>query len=322
MLSVALCSYNGSKYIAKQLWSILHQTRMVNEIVICDDRSGDNTIEIIEHIKQQTPIDIRIHQNESNLGVRANFQKAVNLCKGDIIFLSDQDDIWLSHKVETIVEWFETHPDKSVAFTNADLIDENGRAIKEDGDAIKLWDYFFPKSDRIMFEKGLDVECMMVPRATGASMAIRKSFLESKPFLYQTNENVHHDLAICINALECHQLGYIDDTLFKYRIHKEQQVGVGGYVRNHCNNDWRRPLYPEDYIKNLLRKKENIERADFLSWRIWTKHRIYGPIAVLLAINKYHNYYGRNCFTIMAYDMISSLKHSMLRMSRTISEPA
>lgn len=318
MLSVALCSYNGSKYIAEQLWSILRQTRLVNEVVVCDDGSGDNTIEIIEHIKQQAPIDIRIYQNESNLGVRANFQKAVNLCKGDIIFLSDQDDIWYPHKVKTIVNWFETQPNKSVVFTNADLIDEKDCEIEEDGIPCKLWDYFFSSSDRKMFENGLDVECMMVPRATGASMAIRKSFLDSNPFLYQTNEKVHHDLAICINALECHQMGYICDTLFKYRIHQKQQVGVGGYVRNHCNNDWRRPLYPEDYIKNLLRKKENIERADFLSWRIWTKHRIHGPIVILLAINKYLNYYGRNCFTIMTYDIISCLKHSWLRFFRKI----
>lgn len=79
-ISVALCTYNGSKYIEEQLRSILNQTMQVDEIVICDDGSRDDTIQIIEEVKKEALTDIRIYRNETNLGVCANFQKAVDLC--------------------------------------------------------------------------------------------------------------------------------------------------------------------------------------------------------------------------------------------------
>ena len=318
MLSVALCTYNGAHFIEEQLWSILNQTLPVDEIVVCDDGSTDATLQIIEEIKGKVSTKIYLYQNETNLGVLANFQKAVDLCQGDIVFLSDQDDIWYPNKVEAIVDWFDAHSDKSVVFTNADLIDENGREMEVDGVPCKLWDYYFCDSDKKMFDKGLALECMMRPHATGASMAIRKTFLEEHPVLHQTNNQVYHDMIICINALEVNLLGYIDDTLFKYRLHEGQQIGVGGYTRDPDIVDWRCPIYPEDYIFNLLKKEENIERVKFLSWRNWTKHRIYGPLVILLALRRYHKYYGKVYCTIMAYDIKASLIHSKLRIFRKV----
>jgi len=98
--SVALCTYNGAKYIEEQLRSIIDQTHRVNEIVVCDDGSIDETLEIVEKIKQQTSdIDFKISVNKPNLGVCANFDKAIHECSGDIIFLSDQDDIWMKNKL-------------------------------------------------------------------------------------------------------------------------------------------------------------------------------------------------------------------------------
>ena len=92
--------------------SILSQSKKVDEIIVCDDCSLDRTIEIIKNISESNKdVDIRIYENESNLGVCANFEKAVCLCNGDIIFLSDQDDVWMPNKVECIVAWFENNPD-------------------------------------------------------------------------------------------------------------------------------------------------------------------------------------------------------------------
>ena len=121
--SVALCTYNGAKYIEEQIRSILDQTLPVDEIVVCDDGSTDETPQIVEEIAKDVSVDIHVYRNDNNLGVCANFQKAVDLCQGDIVFLSDQDDIWYPHKVKTIVDWFDNNPNKSVVFSNADLID-------------------------------------------------------------------------------------------------------------------------------------------------------------------------------------------------------
>lgn len=89
-LSVAMCTYNGAKYVEKQLLSILQQDLKVNEIVVCDDGSIDETLMVVHRIANSHPEVVwKIHKNPSNLGVIGNFEKAIRLCSGDIIFLSD-----------------------------------------------------------------------------------------------------------------------------------------------------------------------------------------------------------------------------------------
>ena len=95
MISVAMTTYNGEQYIKEQLTSIIHQSRQVNEIIICDDCSKDHTPEIIQSFQNQyKDINIKLYINEKNVGYRDNFKKAISLCSGDYIFISDQDDIW------------------------------------------------------------------------------------------------------------------------------------------------------------------------------------------------------------------------------------
>src|SRR5687768_2514416 len=101
VISVALCTYNGAKFIAEQLESICKQTTPPNEIVICDDGSTDDTIACIDRVKKNHPaIDWKIKRNTANLGYVKNFEQAVLLTTGDIVFLSDQDDVWLPEKVQ------------------------------------------------------------------------------------------------------------------------------------------------------------------------------------------------------------------------------
>lgn len=96
--SVALCTYNGEKYIKEQLDSILNQTKKVDEIIVCDDCSSDKTVEILNHYSSTNPGLFKIYINEQNLRSVKNFEKAITLCTGDIIFLSDQDDFWVNEK--------------------------------------------------------------------------------------------------------------------------------------------------------------------------------------------------------------------------------
>ena len=105
-LSVALCTYNGEKYIKEQLESILNQTVAIDEIIICDDRSNDKTTAIIEQFQAEYPDKISLHKNHANLGSTKNFEKSISICTGDYIFLSDQDDIWKANKVEKIIQYF------------------------------------------------------------------------------------------------------------------------------------------------------------------------------------------------------------------------
>lgn len=228
MLSVALCTYNGEKYITKQINSILMQSTPVDEIVICDDGSTDRTIAILEEIKQNGSTDIIIHRNTQNIGVCANFESAISLCKGDIIFLSDQDDIWEKDKVKTIVSWFDAHPQKSAVFTDASLINENDNSFSEK----TLWECVgFNKKMRRYFDKGLSLETFFINKATGATMAIRKEI--GFPFAkYCNNDNVLHDYCIALKALDNDGLGYIDKPLIKYRLHGNQQAGISYQIHH------------------------------------------------------------------------------------------
>ncbi len=109
-LSIAMATYNGAKYLQEQLDSFLYQTRKPDELVVCDDGSTDATLEILEAFRQQAPFVVHVYRNESNLGYIKNFEKALSLCTGDIIFLSDQDDVWLGKKIEEVENGFLSNP--------------------------------------------------------------------------------------------------------------------------------------------------------------------------------------------------------------------
>src|SRR4051794_15860948 len=95
MFSVAMCTYNGARFIGAQLASVAAQTRTPDELIVCDDRSTDETVAIVQKFADSAPFRVRLHVNEENLGSTKNFERAVSLCEGDLIALCDQDDVWL-----------------------------------------------------------------------------------------------------------------------------------------------------------------------------------------------------------------------------------
>ena len=223
-LSVALCTYNGKQFIEEQISSILNQTHKVDEIVVCDDCSTDGTVDAVRHIaKCNLNINIRVLVNDKNIGVRANFEKAVHECYGDIIFLSDQDDVWKPNKVETIVDWFRKNPDKSVVFTDANLIDSDGKLL----DATDtLWCHvgFSPKIQK-QFDNGYSFEIVANRyRCTGATMALRKDFVFD--FSNYCRSGIYLDATIALVASLHNKLGYIPAKLIDYRIHEKQNAGI------------------------------------------------------------------------------------------------
>jgi glycosyltransferase involved in cell wall biosynthesis len=99
-ISVAMCTYNGSRFIADRLTSMLAPQRLPDELVVCDDHSSDGTAEKLYTFKARAPFPVRVLVNGRNLGSTKNFEKAISLCEGDIIALSDQDDIWAVNRLD------------------------------------------------------------------------------------------------------------------------------------------------------------------------------------------------------------------------------
>lgn len=123
-VSIAMCTYNGAQYLQEQLDSIAAQTRLPDELVICDDRSSDSTVEIIHSFTSNASFPIRLYVNEENLGLCKNREKAIRLSMGDIIVLSDWDDVWKPNKIEKIVESFAKNSEAGYIFSDAELVNE------------------------------------------------------------------------------------------------------------------------------------------------------------------------------------------------------
>lgn len=102
-VSVVMCTYNGAKYLREQLNSIIHQTYPVCELIIQDDCSPDNTVEILKEYSKQHPY-IHIYENQQTMGANRNFFSAMDRATGDYIAISDQDDIWELNKIEKQME--------------------------------------------------------------------------------------------------------------------------------------------------------------------------------------------------------------------------
>jgi glycosyltransferase involved in cell wall biosynthesis len=124
-ISIAMCTYNGERFLEEQLVSFMRQERLPDELVVCDDGSRDATISILQAFATTSPFPIRIYRNPHNLGYGKNFEKASWLCQGNIISFSDQDDVWLPHKLAKIEEIFRSRRDLGYAFSDALIVDEN-----------------------------------------------------------------------------------------------------------------------------------------------------------------------------------------------------
>ena len=123
-ISIAMATYNGARYLQEQLDSFLYQTRQPDELIVCDDGSTDATLKILESFRQQARFAVKVCRNDTNLGFIKNFEKAISLCTGDIVFLSDQDDVWFCNKIEFIEKVYTSKPD--VLFTINDQIITDG----------------------------------------------------------------------------------------------------------------------------------------------------------------------------------------------------
>jgi len=126
MISVCIASYNGEKFIGQQLNSILSQIGPGDEVVITDDDSGDQTELVVQDFKDSR---IRFFANSGRLGHVKNFERALNLSRGELIFLSDQDDVWAEGRVQKMIDNMRQHGNALLLASNFDLIDEKGREI-------------------------------------------------------------------------------------------------------------------------------------------------------------------------------------------------
>ena len=220
-ISVALCTYNGEKYIAGQLQSIWDQTRPPDELIVADDCSADGTLEAVRAFLDAHPrlFPVRLLTAEQNRGVIGNFSRAIAACGGELIFPCDQDDIWLPEKIETLARVFDAHPECTVAFSDAALVDAEGRDLGR-----TLWQSldFAPGMIGARYRNMLELllnRCVV----TGTAMAFRRGLLQiAEPF----SSNWIHDGWLAVLAACTGELLPVDRKLVLYRQHGGNVVGA------------------------------------------------------------------------------------------------
>ena len=200
MISVCMATYNGEEYIKEQIDSILPQLGGYDELIISDDGSTDNTIEIISYYFEEDTR-IKLYFNKKRKGIVGNFGNALNFANGDYVFLSDQDDVWLPNKVEVVVNYLQEY---DCVVSDAFLIDANGNT---------LCDSFFKKNKS---RKGF-LQNFFRNRYLGCCLAFNRKILKhALPF--PTNIPMH-DIWIGLVAEIFGKSFFIDEPLIYYRRH-------------------------------------------------------------------------------------------------------
>ena len=297
-ISVAMCTYNGAKFIKEQLQSILNQELCVNEIVVCDDGSNDGTIDIVKQVVLMHPeICWIIQQNISNLGVTKNFEKAISLCTGDYIFLSDQDDIWHRDKTKVIIDFFDENPGCDVVFTDANLVGKDGALISK----YTLLDSFLLKPYFYLWEKGFKFEILNIWNvATGATMALRRSFVDN--LFIKDDKYYLHDYQIVIDACKTNSIGVILECLMDYRQHGDNVVGISKKWWIYKEN----PV-PPSLLKMIVEPhavRESFEgvddRVSFYETRYKNYSSVKGKVLLFFSVLTYIKFY-KDIWTIFYY---------------------
>ena len=232
-ISVAMCTYNGTKYLKEQLESIFKQTLPPDEIIVTDDCSSDDTAALAEQLLSESGIDHKVIINEKNSGVRISFGSCIRACSGDIIFTADQDDVWDKDKIRLFTDEFEKDENTVFVFSNGELVDAELKSLGSD-----VWTSLNLRRagmcDHISQEKYRQL-MMYYWAVPGTMMAFRRDFME-KAFPIPVKGWIH-DSWLAINAPAYGNVVSIDKPLTLYRQHGKNTVGVKAANRSRRMED-------------------------------------------------------------------------------------
>ncbi|NML69378.1 glycosyltransferase [Chryseobacterium sp. RP-3-3] len=269
-VSVALCTYNGEKYLSQQLDSILTQTTAPDEIVVCDDMSTDSTIEILSAYQQNYPHIFKVFRNETNLGFIKNFEKAIILTTHEIIVISDQDDIWEKDKIEETIRFFEANVQFDGVFHDLKLMDEENTQP-----SYLNWKNISHETVNKEISEG-ELFTALVNKGSfilGCALAIKREALAK----YNLKDfPVAHDYFIVQKLSMKNALGFIPKSLSSYRLHSNQVYGLRSAAEKKDTEQLPKSKqyfkdYVHPYLNALKRAKEMSPKEDHNKTELYSK---------------------------------------------------
>lgn len=230
-VSVALCTYNGERYLHQQLASLVAQERAPDELVVCDDNSSDSTLAILKEFAESAPFEVRVTANATNLGSSKNFERAISLCTGDVVFLADQDDVWLPEKIKLMCAKFEVDNEVGLVMSDAEVVNTDLRSSNT-----TLWRRTgFDETAHAIVRTGDAFAELLKHSATfGLTMAFRSSYKNLILPLPATTAVPNsplmiHDAWIALLIAAVARVEIVDEVLTLYRQHDQQQTGARGF---------------------------------------------------------------------------------------------
>ena len=283
LCSVALCTYNGAEYLSELLDSILSQSIPASEIIIVDDYSSDGTVDILEEYIKRYP-KIKLHLQSTNSGPIASFEKAIQLANFPYIFLADQDDVWKSNKLESMLSIAKNFQEDQplLVYSDLEVIDENGNVLFP-----SFWEMAALKPQISTFKS-----LLFGNSVTGCASMINAKM---KEYLISIPQGVlMHDHWIGLIAYGFGNAVVLEDKLVKYRTH-----GKSVTDKTHASILWK--------IRTQLNQILSIN-ADFLDEEI---------NQILLFNQKFRNYLSIENQNYV--DKFIALKHKSVYKRKLVS---
>lgn len=216
-ISVALATYNGERFLAEQLESLVRQTRKPDELVVSDDCSTDKTCELVQSFAAEAPFPVRLLANSCNLGVNGNFDRAIAACGGEIILPCDQDDVWVPQKIQKMADVLGRNATAVMAISNSEVVDGGLRPIGRNLYALK-----FPEVEQL-HRRGIEAIRFLLRNwaVAGHTMAFRRVPELTTPSR-QIAADCTYDFFRAMIAGGTSDVVTIPDRLTKYRRHADQ----------------------------------------------------------------------------------------------------
>ena len=225
-ISLLMATYNGENYILEQLKSIYNQTVNPDEVLIADDVSNDRTVELIERFIEQHDLkNCKLMINSSNKGYKKNFYDLIQQATGDVIFLSDQDDVWEKNKIELMTKELEKNSKIKSINAAVKYVDSRLNSLE-----VKLKPNFY--NENLLYYKGqlgfltdIPLSSIIVANITpGCAMCFSKDIKEE--FLETYDFNLPHDWHLNLLAAIHEGCFFMNEILIKYRIHENNTIGT------------------------------------------------------------------------------------------------